>query len=376
MMRLFATATLTAALASAGNFYVSPTGSDLSTGSKQTPWATLQHAVDTIQPGDTILVESGTYLGCRIENSGKNHAGSTLKADGNAKVLINAPGPANRHGSIIEVESFGSTVTDWVIAGVEVASAPVYGIDLRGTSRITIRNNRVHGSGRTGIFTGFSDYVLIEGNESFRNGEHGIYVSNSSVYPLVRANSSHHNVGSGIHMNGDLSEGPPGLIQFATVETNVISENGAAGGSGINLDGVDNSMIRLNTLTNNHASGISLYGIDAAHSSSNNQILNNTIVMAPNSRDVINIPDDGAVAPPVGNTVQRNILCTPDLYNSSIVYWDPHVNGFSSDNNVVVNRFSTDSGNTVISLADWQKLGYDNHSVLACDALLNAASPR
>jgi hypothetical protein len=176
-------------------------------------------------------------------------------------------------------------------------------------------------------------------------------------------------------MNGDLSEGPPGLIQFATVEANVIWENGSVGGSAINCDGVDDSIIRLNILTNNHASGISLYGITAAHSSSNNQVYNNTIVMATNSRDVMNIPDDGSVAPPVGNTVERNILCTPDKNNVSVLIWDSSVKGFSSDNNVVVNRFSADNDNTVITLAQWQKLGYDKHSTLGCDALLNAAPP-
>jgi hypothetical protein len=39
--------------------------------------------------------------------------------------------------------------------------------------------------------------------------------------------------------------------------------------------------------------------------------------------------------------------------------------GFCSDYNVVIDRFSTDWGNTVITLAEWQALGYDLHSMLA-----------
>jgi hypothetical protein len=218
--------------------------------------------------------------------------------------------------------------------------------------------------------------VLIENNESEHNGEHGIYQSNSSEYPVIRGNQSHHNAAAGIHMNGDLSQGPPGLIQFATVESNVIWENGALGGSGINCDGVDDSVIRFNILTNNHASGISLYGIDAAHSSSNNRIYNNTVVMAPNSRWVMNIPDDGVVAPPVGNEVERNILCTPDRNNGSIFTWSARVPGFSSDQNVVVDRFTADNGNTSLSLAQWQALGYDKHSSLGCAPLLKFLEPQ
>src|ERR1700730_3705952 len=76
-------------------FFVATTGSDGSGGSKTAPWRTLQHAVDTIRPGDTILVESGTYTGCRIGNSGTASAVCTLKADTGASVLVNAPGSAN-----------------------------------------------------------------------------------------------------------------------------------------------------------------------------------------------------------------------------------------------------------------------------------------
>ena len=125
------------------------------------------------------------------------------------------------------MENFSGTVTDWVIAGFEVANSPKYGIDVRVTDRITVQGNHVHNSALTGIFTAFSNDVLIQGNESDHNGEHGIYQSNSSVYPTIRGNLSHHNASAGIHMNGDISEQPGnGLVQFATVEDNVIWENG------------------------------------------------------------------------------------------------------------------------------------------------------
>src|SRR5205823_11597270 len=163
----------------------------------------------------------------------------------------------------------------------------------------------------TGIFTAFSSNVLIQGNETDHNGEHGIYQSNSSVYPSIRANKSHHNASAGIHMNGDISQQPGnGLVQFATVENNVIWENGAKGGSGINCDGVDDSIFRNNLLYSNHASGISLYVIDGAHGSSRNLVYNNTILMASDGRWAVNIPKSGSkrVASPTGNKVFNNIL--------------------------------------------------------------------
>ena len=42
----------------------------------------------------------------------------------------------------------------------------------------------------------------------------------------------------------------------------MIYDNGRGGGSGINCDGVQNSLIRNNLIYNTHASGISLYRID------------------------------------------------------------------------------------------------------------------
>jgi hypothetical protein len=355
----------------AATFYVAMSGHDSDPGTAAKPWATLQHAVDMIAPGDTIVVNAGTYAGCRIGISGGQTAPKTLQAYKTGKVLLNKPGAANRHNSIVEVENFSGQVTDWVIQGFEIANSPRYGIDIRITDRITVQNNHVHDSAVTGIFTAFSDDVMIRYNETDHNHEHGIYQSNSSTRPIIRGNHSHHNTSAGIHMNGDISEQPGnGLVTHALVENNVIWENGTGGGSGINCDGVDYSSFRNNLLYNNHASGISLYSIDGAHGSSYNKVYNNTIVMAPNSRFVVNIPDDGSGAPPVGNIVEGNILYTPDASHGSVLIAQPGVTGFRSDYNVVVNRFSSDNDDTVISLSKWQALGYDVHSVIATPAQL------
>jgi hypothetical protein len=355
---------------------VATKGSDNNPGTSQSPWATLQHAVDTIAPGDTILVSAGTYVGCRIGIPGGPSSPKTLQAAPGAAVLVNAPGPDNKHDSIIEIENFSLTMTDWVVAGFEVANSPKYGIDVRVTDRITVRGNHVHDSALTGIFTAFSNYVLIENNQTDHNHEHGIYQSNGSTHPTIRGNNSHDNSSAGIHMNGDITEAPPsgtptGLVQYATVEANIIWNNGTAGGSGINCDGVDDSLIANNLLYNNHASGISLYAIDGAHGSSNNKVYNNTIVMAPESRFAINIPDDGGgKQPPVGNRIENNILYTPDTAEGSVLIAVASVEGFHSDYNVVVNRFSANNDSSLISLAKWQALGYDLHSIVSTPAHL------
>jgi hypothetical protein len=375
MLRLAVVTTLLLSIANAGTFYVSTQGNDGNPGTQAQPWRTLQHAVDMIAPGDTILVQAGTYAGCRIGLSGGDQAKKTLQAAPGAHVLLNRDGRNNRHNSIIEVENFNGTTTDWVIAGFEIAGADRFGIDVRVTDRITLRGNRVHNSEGNGIFTAFSDHLLIQDNESDHNGNHGIDVTNSSVLPVVRGNRVHHNDASGIQFDGDLSEEAPrghprtGLIQSATIENNVIFENGRQGGSAINCDGLDDSMLRNNLLYNNHASGISLFGDDGTHASSNNKVYNNTIVMAPNSRYAVNIPDQGRRAP-VGNAIENNILYTPDANRGAILVAAPNVQGFRSDFNIVVSRFSANNGRSGITLTQWQALGFDLHSIVSAPGQL------
>jgi parallel beta-helix repeat protein len=353
---------------SSATFYVATGGNDGNPGTAAMPWATIQHAVETIGAGDTILVGSGTYTGARIENSGLAGMVKTLRADTGAHVLLNAPGPKNRHTSILEVENFSFTVKYWTIDGFEIANSPKYGVDLRVTDSITVQNCTVHNSVATGIFTAFSSHPLISNNVSYSNGEHGIYHSNSGDSPTIRGNQIHHNHAAGIHMNGDISQGGDGIISNAVVEKNVIWENGVGGGSGINCDGVDDSIFRNNLLYSNHASGISLYVIDGAHGSSRNLVYNNTILMASDGRWAVNIAKSGAKkkASPTGNKVFNNILYETNTARGSIDTYSANVSGFQSDYNVVVNRFSVNDGTTTISLASWrQQTGQDAHSIIA-----------
>lgn len=359
--------------AMATTYYVATNGNDVSNGSSLAPWLTLQHAVEAIAPGDTVLVRAGTYAGCRIRSSGQPAAPKTLMSETPGAAVIVTPGPQNSHSSLIEIENgSGTQVTDWIVDGFEVAGSPHHGVDIRITDRITVRNCHVHdsspGGTGTGIFLAFSNHPTIENNESANNTEHGIYQSNSGDYPIIRGNILHHNAAAGVHMNGDVKQKPgDGIISFAVVENNIIFENGRNGASGINADGVDDSIFRNNLLYDNHASGISLFSADGAHGSSRNKVYNNTIVQASDGRWCINIAKSAkGRSSATGNIVKNNILYTERPDKGSISVYSTAAGVLDSDHNVVVDRFSTNGGTSVTStLVQWQGFGYDAHSVIA-----------
>ena len=66
-----------------------------------------------------------------------------------------------------------------------------------------------------------------------------------------------------------------------------------------------------------------------------------------------------------GNQVFNNILISEHSYRGSINLAAGAPASFSSDYNVVMSRFSTDDGDTVLSLSQWQALGFELHSLIA-----------
>ena len=154
--------------------------------------------------------------------------------------------------------------------------------------------------------------------------------------------------------------GGDGLITDAQIYGNIIYENGNSGGSGINCDGVAESVIYNNLLYNNHSSGISLYKIDASAGSYNNKIFNNSIINADDGRWCLNINSGSS-----GVTVHNNILINLHSWRGSISIDDSSIEDFVSDYNILVDRLSNDWGNTNMPFSEWQALGYDANSILA-----------
>jgi parallel beta helix pectate lyase-like protein/List-Bact-rpt repeat protein len=340
-------------------FYVDPAGNDAAAGSDTQPWRTLQKAANTVRAGDLVIVRAGHYAGLYLTTSGT--ATDPITFHGEPGAIVDTQNPTTQDGINLEGASYV------IVEGFTVTGVPRAGIRSVVNHHVIIRGNTGDLNGRWGILTGFSDDILIENNVMSRSqAEHGIYVSNSGDRPVIRKNVVFGNRANGIHMNGDVSQGGDGIISGALVEDNTIFDNGLAGGSGINCDGVQSSVFRNNLLYNNHASGISLYQIDAAQPARDNQVLNNTIAMASDARWAINIQNAST-----GNVLRNNILFNQQSFRGSVAISPDSLPGFVSDTNVVMDRFSIDGGDTRIGLAAWRAAtGQDQSSIIAAPAAL------
>ena len=340
--------------------HVATTGDDAAAGTAAAPWRSLQRAADAAAPGDTVIIHAGTYFGMVIDRSGTEAAPIAFVGEGSP--TIDGAQSGNRDAIAIEGGN-------WIrIEGLNVIGATRAGIGALDCSHITVKNNRIDNNGRWGVFSGFCDDLLVEGNEVSRSGtEHGIYASNSADRPVIRNNTIWGNAQCGVHLNGDVSYGGDGVISNAIVENNIIRDNGRSGGSGINGDGLVGAMIRNNVLDNNHASGISLYMIDGGAPSTGNQVVNNTVRMAADARWAVNIQDGSS-----GNIIRNNILLHLSASRGAIDICSTCTSAMQSDHNAVTGKFSLDG--TFIDLAAWRaQTGSDAASFVATAAQLFTA---
>jgi hypothetical protein len=366
--------------AGAAQYTVAPGGSDANAGTAAAPWATLQHAADRVGAGDTVNVLPGTYQGFDLRTSGAPGSPITFRAEPGA--TIDAVNSTTNDGINIENASWvtieGFTLTSpgaGTRAGIRVVGDGFDQADAF-SAHVTLRNNTASGWGRWGIFTGFVDDLLIEGNTlSGSILEHGLYVSNSGDRPVIRNNHVFDNRANGIHINGDINTGNTalpgvdGIVTGALVEGNVIHGNGAGGGSGITADGAVGALIQNNLLYDNHASGISLYQIDGGAPSTGGVIVNNTIINAGNARWVVNLANGAS-----GATVFNNILfnLNTSSLRGAITATDGSDAGLVSNYNLLDPRFDRDDSNA-IGLASWQaQTGQDLDSVALSLADLEA----
>jgi hypothetical protein len=337
-------------------------------------YSNIQAAVNAAVAGDMVLVMEGNYAGFSISRSGTGSNPITIKANGN-NAIINSDGPSG-HGVFL------SDVSNVVIDGFKIQDVNGRCIAARNASatspmtNVIIQNNACRRSGQEGFYlsqlnssTIQNNYISATGLNDSAGGlsAHGIYLANAgSKNTTIRNNTitrdpAYPEFSACVHINGDVSIGGDGLITGLLIENNRFT---GCYSNGINMDGVQSSTIRNNLVYGVGRHALRDYQIDGAQGPKNLRIYNNIFVV-PAGVDgwPIKLTEDLG-----GHTIFNNILLNEGSGGGSLCVSNKNL---VSNNNITVNRMSTDGENTIISLSAWEtQTGQDSNSVPSSSAAL------
>jgi len=270
------TALMMATSAGAGTYYVATNGALSNKGTSDSPWPSVNHALQMVGGGHTILVKPGVYFdpitipdGC----GGTKDSPTIIKAETKWKaVILGAP----------ETGISTAPGANWVVIdGFEVMGCRGEGIKLGGNYN-TVRNCYIHNNARQGIASHKQTGQVIECNLVEYNGQspqfhHGVYVSGAKF--LIRANVIRHNSGAGLYTEG-------GIVD-SLILNNVIHDHRAAPGIVLFAPtGGAKSYIVNNTIVKNNTA-LMFYG-------GNGEPIVNNILMTSEGFENIRVQGDGA----------------------------------------------------------------------------------
>ncbi|MBP1807808.1 parallel beta-helix repeat protein, partial [Rubellimicrobium aerolatum] len=328
-----------------------------------------------LKPGDEVVVRAGTYAeSVNITKDGSAAGYITLRAEVEGTAVIRPPSGS---GNAISVNANYVTVQ-----GFDVQGASADGLEGTGVHHVRVINNTFHGNGESGIQFNGSEFLHIEGNETWGNATSG-WFSGISIYQnrnvsgdttttgfrtVIKNNVSHDNVTkSGAHTDGNgiiiddfqstQTSGHPSYTYPTLVEGNLVYENG---GKGIQVTWSDYVTVRNNTAWHNNqdtANTGTWRGELSNAQSSNNTWVNNIAVADPS------VDGDNTA---IDNTSYGG-------YRNQNVTWANNLtfNGTPGQASV-----KTDGGNNAPTAAGGNKLGLDPQFVKAgSDFHLQADSP-
>jgi hypothetical protein len=244
--------------------FVAASGNDANAGSESAPFATIQKAIDVVQPGETVRVAAGNYTITRpisiLNKKATKDKPITLEGV-NKPVLRWAGGVIDGFDGVVTVRGSSHII----VRGLRIENSGLFGVLAQETDSVTIENNVIDTSIASGIayFTGSN--AIVRGNDLSRfcnNGQDGTKYSCQEGLSIADV------VGFDVDSNmvhDALQLGAPGG-----------KPANPGGGEGIDVKGASrNGAVRNNTVYNLNQLGIYIDGYNKKVE--NVQVFNNIV---------------------------------------------------------------------------------------------------
>jgi parallel beta-helix repeat protein len=175
----------------AATYYVDQQkGDDAGPGTQAAPWATIQHAANTMVAGDTVIISPGVYTeSVDLSTSGTSEAYITYQAlDG---AVMESPG--SYPTSSFEALDIKANTAYLRFEGFELHGGFDETIFVRpGAHHIEIRHCEIYGN-HTGVRWAGSFDGLLEGCQIHDNTGNGVYLSDGAHDITIRNTDSYNN---------------------------------------------------------------------------------------------------------------------------------------------------------------------------------------
>lgn len=283
------------------DLYAAPDGSDSGPGTRDRPFATVQHLLDRLSAGRTGCVEDGEYdEDIIVHTSGTKGAPLTLRGVGERSATV--------RGRIVVPDG----VSDVTIRGLsldgrnddELPSPTVNG------DRITFADNDVTNHHETICFSlGHPQYGTAEetkimdnrihdcGQEPSTNYDHGIYV-NTALDTLIVRNEIVDNADRGVQLYPD--------AQNTRILDNVIDSNG----TGVIFSGADGTVSEGNLVEGNLITNSRRYNVESFWAQ--DEVGQGNVV----EDNCLWGGGEGDIGPEVGFTARNNVIADPDYVSA------------------------------------------------------------
>lgn len=157
---------LTISIAASESFYVSPQGNDGNPGTEEKPWKTIQHAADTLQPGQTVYIHQGLYHEsvATVHSGNETQGPITFTNYPGEKPVIDGDGVKDANTGFTIYQSFinisGLQIKNWDDHGIWIESAGYIEISECLISQVTCGIGLVDGTHHF-VLNGVEAYEFI-----------------------------------------------------------------------------------------------------------------------------------------------------------------------------------------------------------------------